>query len=423
MVRCCAIPFSITPLIPHFPHLNRLAVLRLAAGLIFCAGNASAGPGHWVTTWACAPQLTEPGNLPPVTLAHRTLRQFVRTSIPAKHLRVRLSNAYGDKPVVILSGKIAMAAGTGSAGTGEINPATDQALVFRGAPGVIIPAGETALSDPLAFDLPATADVALSLYFGDASASTVNGHPGSRTTSFIADGNAVSTADLPAATKTEHWYFINAIEVQAEATGRNVAILGDSITDGRGSTTNGNNRWADQLAKRFIANPATTTVGIANMGIGGNAIFGGLGPSAVNRFNRDILQQTGVRYLIVFEGVNDIGGVSEAGAPALATNLINAYTDFANQARAKNIKPFAATITPFGTSGYYSAAHESARQTINSWIRNNVAFDGYIDFDAAVRDPSAPVNLLPAYSSDGLHLTPQGYQAMADAVNLNFFTP
>ena len=376
-----------------------------------------------MTTWGTAPQLTEPGNLPPVPLAQRTLRQFVRTSIAAKHLRVRFCNAYGDKPVSIQAAHIALAAGTGSAGTGEINPGTDRALVFRGAPAVIIPAGETLWSDPLDFDLAATADVAVSIHFGDISTTTITGHPGSRTTSFIVDGDAVSTANLANATATDHWYLISAIEALAETTGRTVAILGDSITDGRGSTTNGNNRWADDLAKRFVASPSTAGVAVANMGIGGNGIFGGLGPSAQNRFNRDVLQQTGTRYLIVFEGVNDIGGVSDAGAPALATNMINAYTDFANQARARNIKPYIATITPFGTSGYYSTAHESARQTVNSWIRNNAAFDGFIDFDAAVRDPSTPVNLLPAYSSDGLHLTPSGYQAMADAVNLNLFTP
>lgn len=402
---------------------NRLAALSVAAITLLGLSRASAGIGHWVTTWGCAPQLTEAGNLPPAPLAHSTLRQFVRTSIAAKHLRVRFCNAYGTSPVSIQKARIALATGAGSAGTGEINPSTERAVVFRGAPGVVIPAGETIWSDPVAFDLPVTADVALSIHFGDISATTLPGHPGSRTTSFIADGNEVSTANLPNATKTEHWYLINGIEALAENTGRTIAILGDSITDGRGSTTDGNNRWPDNLAKRLAANTPTANVGVANLGIGGNAIFGGLGPAAVNRFQRDVLQLTGARYLIVFEGVNDLGGVSDANAPTLATNLINAYTDFANQARARNIKPYAATITPFGNSGYYTAAREAARQTINNWIRNNTAFDGFIDFDAAVRDPANPENLLPAYNSDNLHLNPAGYQAMADAVNLNLFTP
>ena len=163
---------------------------------------------------------------------------------------------------------------------------------------------------------------------------------------------------------------------------------------------------------------------MANMGIGGNGIFGGLGPSAVNRFDRDVLQQSGTRYLIVFEGVNDLGSVSDSGASAMATNLINTYTNFANQARARDIKPFIATITPFGGNGYYTPARESARQTVNEWIRNNSVFDGFIDFDAAVRDPANPTNLLPVYNfQDGLHINPAGNQALADAVNLSFFTP
>lgn len=408
-----------------FIHSSRLTALCVgAAACLLTPDRASAGPGHWVTTWGTAPQLTEPANLPPVPLAQRTLRQFVRTSIAAKHLRVRFTNAYGTGPVSIQAARIALAAGTGSAGTGEINPATDRAVMFRGAPGVVIPAGETVWSDPLDFELATLADVAVSLHFGDLSATGVTGHPGSRTTSFIVDGNATSTANLPNATKTEHWYVIQAIEVLGESTGRTISIIGDSITDGRGSTTNGQNRWPDLLAKRLLANPPTATVGIANMGIGGNAIFGGLGPSAVNRFDRDVLQQTGTRYLIVFEGVNDLGSVSSAGAPALATNLINTYTSFANQARARNIKPYIATITPFGANGYYTAARESARQTVNQWIRNNSVFDGFIDFDAAVRDPANPVNLLAAYNfQDGLHINPAGNQAMADAVNLSLFAP
>lgn len=384
---------------------------------------ATAEPGHWVTTWGTAPQLTEPANLPPITLAQRTLRQFVRTSIAAKQLRVRFTNAHGNSPVAIQAARVALAAGTGSAGTGEINPETDRVLMFRGKAGVIIPAGETVWSDPLDFELPPIADVALSLHFGDISATTITGHPGSRTTSFIADGDATSKANLPDAAKTDHWYVINAIEALNE-TGSTISILGDSITDGRGSTTNGQNRWPDLLAKRLLANPPTAAVAVANIGMGGNAIFGGLGLAAVNRFDRDVLRQSGTRYLIVFEGVNDLGGVNDAGASALAAKLIETYTRFANQARARNIKPYIATITPFGGNGYHTEARESARQTVNQWIRNNSVFDGFIDFDAAVRDPANPVNLLPLYNfQDGLHINPAGNQAMANAVNLSLFAP
>ncbi|MES2923300.1 MAG: SGNH/GDSL hydrolase family protein [Verrucomicrobiota bacterium] len=411
--------------------IRRRVILCAAMALFLGADKAFAGPGHWVTTWATSPYLTEQNNLPPEPLAHKTLRQFVRTSIGAKHLRLRFCNAYGTSPVTIQSAHLALAAGTGSAGTGEINPATDRALAFRGAPGVVIPAGETIWSDSLAYDLPVTATVAISLHFGEISASTITGHPGSRTTSFIEDGNVVSTANLPDAAKTDHWYVIHAIEALAGETGRTVAILGDSITDGRGSTTNGQDRWPDQLATRLAANPPTANVGVANLGIGANGVLGQASagfPSGQARFSRDILNQTGVRYFIVFEGINDIaysGITTPAAATARANDLIAAYTSLANQARARNIKPYAATITPFGTSGTYTATLESIRQTVNDWIRNNTVFDGHIDFDAVVRDPSAPSNLLPAYiyQNDGLHINTTGYQAMVNSVNLNLFTP
>jgi len=409
----------------------RLAGLGLAAALVVVSDKASAGTGHWVTTWATAPYLTEASNLPPEPLAHKSLRQFVRTSIGAKHLRLRFCNAYGTSPVTIQSAHIALAAGAGSAGTGEINPATDRALAFRGAPSVVIPAGETIWSDSLAYDLPVTATVAVSLHFGEISASTITGHPGSRTTSFIEDGNVVSMANLPGATKTDRWYVIHAIEALADEGGRTIAILGDSITDGRGSITNGQDRWPDRLATRLAANPPTAAVGIANLGIGGNGVLGqgraGF-PSGQARFGRDILNQTGVRYLIVFEGINDFafsGITTPAAASTRANDLIAAYTSLANQARARNIKSYIATITPFGTSSTYTATLEGIRQTVNDWIRNNTVFDGFIDYDAVVRDPSNPSNLLPTYiyQGDGLHINATGYQAMVNSVNLNLFAP
>ncbi|HEY9509525.1 MAG TPA: GDSL-type esterase/lipase family protein, partial [Verrucomicrobiae bacterium] len=287
----------------------RILGKNLLAGMLFAlAGSlASAADGHWVTTWGCGPQLTEPGNLPPVPLANSTLRQFVRTTIGGKHLRVRFSNAYGTDPVTIQAAHIALSSATASTGDGNIDLATDTALTFHGTPGAVVPAGETLLSDPIAFDLPAITNVAVSIHFGNISASTINGHPGSRTTSFIQSGNAVSAASLPSASKTAHWYIITGIEVLAAPSSRAVIVLGDSITDGRGSTTDGNDRWPDNLAKRLVANAPTADVSVVNMGIGGNGIFGGLGPAALNRFDRDVLNQNGARYFILFEGVNDIG--------------------------------------------------------------------------------------------------------------------
>jgi lysophospholipase L1-like esterase len=336
---------------------------------------------------------------------------------------VRFSNAYGTNPVTIQSVHVALSTGAGSAGDGDINTATDRVLTFRGAPGLVIQPGEAVLSDPLNFDLPPITNVAISIHFGNISATTINGHPGSRTTSFIVPGNAGSAATLPAATKTAHWYIITGLEVLANSSARAVVTLGDSITDGRGSTTDGNDRWPDNFANRLLTNSLTAGVSVVNMGIGGNAVLaGGLGPTALARFDRDVLTQSGVRYLIVFEGVNDIG--SGSSSMTTATNLVAAYTQLANKAHARNILAYGATITPFGGNGYYTTLHEQERQFVNAWLRTNSIYDGVIDFDAVVRDPVTLTNLQAPYNSgDGLHLSPAGYRAMADAINLNFFPP
>ncbi|HSY18277.1 MAG TPA: SGNH/GDSL hydrolase family protein [Candidatus Acidoferrales bacterium] len=405
---------------------NWLVVLAVAALLGATPIPARAADGHWVTTWGCAPQLTEPGNLPPATLANSTLRQFVRSSVGGNLIRVRFSNAYGTNAVTINLANVALSSSTASAGNGGIDPATDKVLTFHGAPGVVIPPGEVVFSDPLAFDLPALTNVAVSIYFGNISATIITGHPGSRTTSFIIASNAVSAASLPAASKAKHWYVITGIEVMAAGAGKTITVLGDSITDGRGSTDDGNNRWPDILAHRLATNTVTAGVGVANMGIGGNAIFGGLGPAAVNRFDRDVIDQAGARYLIVFEGVNDIG--SRASSMVTATNLVNAYIQFANKAHARNLRAYGATITPFGGNGYFTPLHEQERQYVNAWFRTNTVFDGVIDFDAAVRDPVTLTNFQAAFhpginANDWLHMNPAGYKVMAGAVDLKLFTP
>ena len=400
-------------------------MVSFLAGLNLCYSQSSAhaAEGHWVTTWGCGPQLTEPGNLPPAPLANSTLRQFIHVTLGGQHLRARFSNAYGTNSVTMNSVHVALAAGAGSAGSGAINTATDEALTFHGAPSITIPPGEVALSDPFYFNVPALTNLALTIFFGNISATTINGHPGSRTTSFIQAGNVVTAANMPAAATTAHWYIITGVDVLADGSSKGVVTLGDSITDGRGSTTDGNDRWPDDLARRLSSNAPTAGVAMVNMGIGGNGIFAGLGPPAVARFSRDVLNQSGVRWLIVFEGVNDIGGATTSGSPALATNLIAAYGQFIKEAHARNIQAYGATITPFGGNSYYTPAHETARQTVNNWIRTSGSFDAVIDFDAVVRDPVTLTNLLSAYNSgDGLHLNPAGYQAMAMAIDLTLFT-
>lgn len=390
----------------------------LMASVWLAGQSVAAEDQHWVCTWGCGLQLTEPGNVPPAPgLAGNTLRQVVQATTGGNRLRVKFSNAYGTNAVVLNS--VHLALNDSPTATSAVDPATDRELAFNGAPSAIIPAGQDLWSDPLDFHLPPLAKVSLTIYFGAASGK-ITGHPGSRTTSYLLPGNAAAATNLTGAVRTVHWYHLAALDVLAGSASKALVTLGDSITDGRGSTTDGNNRWPDDLARRLHTNSPTASVAVVNMGIGGNGVFGGLGPPATRRFGRDVLDPSGVRWVIIFEGVNDIGG---GKAPAIAANLIAAYQQFSAQAQAQNIRVYGATITPFGGSGYDSEGHEAARQTVNTWIRTNQVADAVIDFDAVVRDPSKPGRLKPAYDSgDHLHLSPSGYRAMADAIDLNLFT-
>ena len=272
------------------------------------------------------------------------------------------------------------------------------------------------LSDPVAFPLAPQSDLVITVYVRDPT-SHVTGHPGSRTTSYLAPGNVVSAASLPDALTVAHWYYLFGVDVMADTHAGAVVTLGDSITDGRGSTTNGNDRWPDALARRLRANRETADVAVLNAGIGGNNLLhDGLGPSVLARLDRDVLAQPGVRWMILFEGINDLGG------HAPAQDIIGAYAQVVARAHARDIRVYGATITPCGGSFYASPELEAARQTINTWVRTSGSFDAVVDFDAAVRDPQDPSRLRgDADSGDHLHLNPLGYRRVADAVALSLF--
>jgi lysophospholipase L1-like esterase len=286
---------------------------------------------------------------------------------------------------------------------------------------VTIPPGQTVSSDSFDFSLAAQATIAITTHFG-AAPSGVTGHPGSRTTSYLQAGDLIGAVSMAGASTADHWYYLTGIDVASDAAASAIVTLGDSITDGRGSTTNGNDRWPDDLSRRLRAAPATAKVAVLNQGIGGNAVLGGgLGPTAVARFQRDVLDQYGVRWLIIFEGVNDIGASSGPGQ-TIATNLIAAFGGFIDMAHAHAIKVYGVPISPFGGSQYDSAEHQVARDMVNAWIRTSGRFDAVIDLDQAVSDPTSPANLGAAYDSgDHLHLNPAGYQKMADAIDLALF--
>jgi len=364
-------------------------------------------------------QLTEPRNMPPAPgLTGSTLRQVIHTSVGGPMIRVRFSNAFGSSPLAITTAHLAR-----SRGGHAIDVTSDRRLTFGGADSVLIAPGATATSDALEYDVPALSDLALTIHIGTAPAE-VTGHPGSRTTSYLQPGRWVTTAELPDAVTTDHWYVIAGLEVVAD--GAAVVTLGNSITDGRGSGTNRNNRWPDNLARRLQADPRTGHVAVLNAGIGGNTVIsGGLGPTALARLDRDVLAQAGARWVILLEGVNDIGGARAPGqAAAVARNLVVAYRDIIDRVHARGLRIYGATIPPFGGSQYDGDEREAARQTVNQWIRNSGTFDAVIDFDAALRDPARPARLLPsADSGDHLHPGEAGYRLMADAIDLALFIP
>ncbi|HVW77102.1 MAG TPA: SGNH/GDSL hydrolase family protein [Alloacidobacterium sp.] len=382
----------------------------------------------WVATWSAAQQAPESQNALPVeSMRDITVRQIFHISMGGSALRVHVSNAFGTDTLHFTSVHIARPVASNSP---DIVNGSDRTLTFAGKADVAVPAGAEFISDPLEYAAAPLSDLAIT-YHLDAPPAQQTGHPGSRATSYFVHGDSAGAVTLLHPRSIDHWYQISEIDVQSTPETHAFVVLGDSITDGHGATTNGNDRWTDALAERLQASPATRNIGVLNEGIGGNHLLvDGLGPSALARFDRDVLAPAAVRWVLVFEGVNDLGGLTKTGEVSVEEHatmvhrIIGAYEQMIARGHAHGLRMYGATITPYMGSDYYHPGplNETDRQAVNQWIRTPGHFDAVIDFDATVRDPRHPDRLLPAYDcGDHLHPSPAGYKAMADSIPLSLF--
>ena len=409
--------------------IRRRSLATAAATLLVLTGIALApaviakdrhDEGHWVGTWSASPQ----PSAAPIRINGRTVRQIVHTSLGGERVRVRLSNAYGTTALVIGAAHVAI-----SAGGASISPGTDRLLRFNGSPTITIPTGALAVSDPVKLDVPALGDLAVSFYLPENVAATTQHSVGLQTTYISASGDFTGAMTLAAST-TQSFYFLTGVEVRASERARAIVTLGDSVTDGFGSTPGTNQRWPNLLAERLQSNWRTSRVAVLNAGLSGNRVLHDLvGTNALARLDRDVLVQTGVKYVIVMEGNNDFGIPGLIHNPTeevSAEQVIQGHRQIIDRAHALGLRIYGGTLNPIegilGFPGFYSAALEVKREAVNHWIRTSKAYDAVIDFEKVLRDPSHPTRILAAYDSgDHAHPNDPGYRAMADAIDLSLF--
>ena len=406
----------------------RLPVLLLAAASTLSAQStvSQPEPQSWVGTWAASPFDGDPWHTIP-TVVESTLREIVHTSIAGKSVRVHLTNEFGNEPLRIDAATIAIGANEINAASSNIDPASLHNLTFNGSPSIVIPPGAQVLTDPVAMATPPSANLAISLYLPLQQVSKVSVHSAAQQDNFILTGNHVRDASFADPAITPSWFFLKAVDVEPTSPhAAAIVAFGDSITDGAQSTENANHRWADYLSARLQSKPSTAHLAVLDEGIGGNCILiHRVGESALARFDRDVLAQAGVKYVIVLEGINDIGMLHTPNLTnykLTAEDLEQGLAQLVARAHEHGIKVFGATITPYKGAGYFTENGEQIRQAVNRWILTSGVFDAAIDFDKAAGDPASPLTLSPQYDSgDHLHPKDAGYAAMADSIDASLF--
>ena len=380
--------------------------------MVFCALSTYSFAQNWVGTWATAPQTVVRSFMPYNNcMTNRSVRQVVKVSIGGDVIRLKLSNIYSMQPVEIRSIYIAHAKDSFS-----IDAKSAQYFKFGNSYKTVIPAGKQIVSDALKFNLRNLERVAITINYTSApEVPTV--HMGSRTTSYIMKGVTNAHSNFEKAFRENHWYNISGIDVYTMSNNMSaIAIMGNSITDGKCSTDNAQNRWPDVMSEMLQLKHKITNQGVLNLGIGNNRVTvpGGFGALAKERFDRDILMQSGVKKVIIFEGINDIGAAKSGNSETVARQLIESIQGMVRKAKAWKMKVYLGTITPFRGAGYYSHFHEAARLYVNDWIRSQAKnVDGILDFAKLLQDPNDDRRMKREYASnDWLHPNPAGYKAM-----------
>jgi lysophospholipase L1-like esterase len=411
------------------------------AALVALAPQALGAQKHWIATWAASPQAavivmpgitnrpprTGQGNRrplfpPPPSFENQTVRMIVRSSIGGSQIRVQLSNAFGPAALHIGAAHIALRDHGSS-----IVVSSDHALTFSGQPSVTIPAGAEVLSDPVDLRVPPLSYLAISVYIPGRAEDPTDHLTGLHTTYISGQGDFTSAPSIDAKSTTQSWYWISAVDVLAPQNAGVIVAFGDSITDGATSTPNTDSSWPSQLQDRIQKDKALAGKwAVVDEGISGNRLLNdGMGVAALSRLDRDVFSLTGVKWIIVLEGINDIGFASFTHNPAdevTANQLIEALKQIIERAHLRGIKVMGATLTPFQGASYYSEQGEKTREAVNKWILTSGAFDAVVDFDKAVQDPANPERIRPSFNiSDHLHPNDIGYKAMADAINLSVF--